>query len=100
MIDLYQLTDKGFLRIAGPEAVKFLQGYTTCDLTLLEQNATRMGAICNLQGRMVTSFRVLKTGNDLILRMQRPLVKSTLDFLQKYIVFSKADLHDISEDYI
>ena len=99
MAKLYQLTDKGFLKIAGPEAVKFLQGYTTCDLTLLEENATGMGAICNLQGRMVTSFQVLRTGNDLILRMQQPLVKSTFDFLQKYIVFSRAKLHDISEDY-
>ena len=99
MANLYHLIDKGFLKIAGAEAIKFLQGYTTCDLAQLEENGTAMGAICNLQGRMMTSFQVLKTGNDLILRMQRPLVKSTLDFLEKYIVFSKAELHDISEHY-
>ena len=100
MTNLYQLTSSGFLKIAGPEAVKFMQGYATCDLTVLDEDASAIGAICNLQGRMVTSFLVLKTNTDLILRMQRPLVKTTMAFLQKYIVFSKAELHDISEDYV
>ena len=88
MTNLYQLTSSGFLKIAGPEAVKFMQGYATCDLTVLDEDASAIGAICNLQGRMVTSFLVLKTTTDLILRMQRPLVKTTMAFLQKYIVFS------------
>ena len=99
MIDFFHLTEKGFLKIAGPEAIKFMQGYATCDLDRLAQNETSIGSICNLQGRMVTSFLVLKTENDLILRMDRALVKRTMDFLNKYIVFSKAELHDISDDY-
>ena len=32
--------------------------------------------------------------------MDRALVNNTMEFLNKYIVFSKAELHDISEEYI
>ncbi|MEL0066610.1 MAG: folate-binding protein [Gammaproteobacteria bacterium] len=97
MTTTYQLSDQGFLRVTGPDAVKFLQGYTTCDLTKLEEPGPKLGAICNLQGRMLSSFFVVKTENDLILRMHRPLVTTTIDFLKKYIVFSKATLVDVTE---
>jgi len=97
MTTTYRLNDQGFLKVTGPDAVKFLQGYTTCDLTRLEELVPKLGAICNLQGRMLSSFFVVKTGNDLILRMQRPLVTTTIDFLKKYIVFSKAELVDATD---
>ncbi len=100
MNNLYRLSDMGILTITGPDAIKFMQGYTTCNLTQLDDNATALGAVCNLQGRMLTSFLVLRSGTDLWLRMQRALVPATLSFLQKYIVFSKAELHDISESYV
>ena len=99
MTTIYHLADRGFLKVEGPDAIKFMQGYTTCDLTVLDDGATAIGAICNIQGRMVTSFLLARTGNDLILRMQRSLVASTIEFLKKYIVFSKAALQDISEEF-
>ena len=91
------LENFGFLKISGPDAIKFLQGYTTCDLPSLSEEFARMGAICNLQGRMLSSFLVIRQGNDLLLRMDRSLVPATIGFLQKYIVFSKAEMADMSE---
>lgn len=98
MSKIYHLGDQGFLKIEGPEAIKFMQGYTTCDLTVLDDGDSAIGALCNIQGRMVTSFLLVRTGDDLILRMHRPLVATTMGFLKKYTVFSKAELKDISED--
>lgn len=96
------LEEFGFLSIRGRDAIKFLQGYTTCDLDDLDDQVSLKGAICNIQGRMLASFRVIRTAEDaLMLRMHRDLVVPTLDFLTKYIVFSKAtmtnecDLHCI-----
>lgn len=87
----------GFLSVSGKDAVKFLQGYTTCDLHSLTPTHAQLGAICNLQGRMLTSFLIAKHDNDLLLRMDRALIGKTIDFLSKYIVFSKAELKDVSE---
>jgi hypothetical protein len=88
----------GFLAIRGKDATKFLQGYTTCDLEQLSNSQALLGAICNLQGRMVANFRVSKLTDGLLLRLNRNLVEKTMTFLAKYIVFSKAEMSDMSED--
>ena len=93
-----QLEHFGFLKISGVDAVNFLQGYTTCDLAALTDDSAQLGAICNLQGRMLASFIVIQQGQDLVLRMHKSLVAKTIAFLTKYIVFSKAELTDISEN--
>ena len=92
----YRLDHFGFLKVTGKDAVSFLQGYTTCNLDLPDEQSVQLGAICNLQGRMLTSFLVIRKGTDLLLRMERPLVEKTITFLDKYIVFSKAELRDMS----
>ncbi len=89
----------GFLSITGKDATTFLQGYATCDLDHLSSNRAGLGAICNLQGRMVASFRVVKLNDALLLRIHCDLVDKTREFLGKYIVFSKAEMSDMSEIY-
>jgi folate-binding protein YgfZ len=93
-----QLEHFGFLKISGVDAVNFLQGYTTCDLAALNDDSAQLGAVCNIQGRMLASFIVIRQGQDLVLRMHKSLVPKTIAFLTKYIVFSKAELADISEN--
>ena len=88
----------GFLNISGVDAMTFLQGYTTCDLAALKDDSAQLGAICNIQGRMLASFIVIRQGQDLVLRMHQSLIPKTIAFLTKYIVFSKAELTDISEN--
>lgn len=92
-----ELDHFGFLKISGVDAVTFLQGYTTCDLAALKNDTAQLGAVCNIQGRMLASFIVIRQGQDLILRMHKSLVPEIIAFLGKYIVFSKAELSDISE---
>ena len=87
----------GFLKISGVDAISFLQGYTTCDLSMLQDKEAQLGAICNIQGRMLASFIVIQQEQDLILRMHKSLVTKIVEFLNKYIVFSKATLTDISK---
>ena len=96
----YATPNFGMLRLTGPDAIKFLQGYTTCDLAPVTAGGASVGAICNLKGRMVTSFRVAMFETDLLLRMHRALVPKTIAFLSKYIVFSKAEMHDASEQWL
>ena len=100
MIQRCALPSRGFLCLSGKDALTFLQGYATCDLAALDHEPRALpGAICNIKGRMLTSFLVAREGEDLLLRMHRPLVALTLDFLAKYIVFSKASMRDASDDW-
>ena len=93
------IADAGFLTIKGRDALKFLQGYTTNDLDTLGSDGG-LGAMCNLKGRMLTSFRIAAIEDGFMLRMHRPLVPKTIDFLSRYIVFSKAAMCDVSDDYV
>jgi len=94
------LEEFGFLAIRGKDAVSFLQGYTTCDLNNLSPEHSLIGAICNLQGRMVSSFRITSLTDGVLLRLDKGLIDHTTKFLAKYIVFSKAELSDMSESYV
>ena len=90
----------GILSLEGKDAVAFLQGYTTCDLEQIgTQLFAQLGAICTLKGRMLTSFLAVQHEGRLMLRMDPALVPVARDFLAKYIVFSKAEMQDISADW-
>lgn len=89
----------GFLSLVGPDSAKFLQGQTTCDLDKVDQNHATLGAYCTPKGRMISSFLVASpVENTIHLRMRRDICESTLAVLSKYIVFSKAEISDTSEN--
>lgn len=92
--------DYGLIAIKGPDTAKFLQGQVTCDVRELAGDKTRLGAQCNIKGRMLLCFRALQPAADeILLRVHKSLIASGLASLGKYIVFSKAKLSDASNDY-
>ncbi len=100
MTYLMPLPQQGLLAVNGPDAAKFLQGQITCDVRELENNTTRLGAQCNIKGRMLLCFRALQTQSEqIVLRMHRDLVGKGMTSFGKYIVFSKATLADLSQDF-
>jgi len=99
MNHVIHLPEYGFLSISGKDATKFFQGYTTCELNDLNSTQSAIGATCNLKGRMLASYRIISIDDGLLMRMDRCLVEPMIEFLKKYIVFSKASLHDLSDSY-
>ncbi len=96
---LVQLDHQGILAIRGEDAAKFLQGYVTCDVDAVTPGVWQMGAFCNLQGRMLSSFLIVNDGSDYLLKMDRELVATTQAFLHRYLAFFKAETVDVSADY-
>jgi folate-binding protein YgfZ len=90
----------GVLEIAGIDSAKFLQGQLTCNVQEITAQQSRLGAHCTHKGRMVANFRLLQYAEQHYLFV---LPKDTLPALQKslskYIVFSKAKLRDVSDEY-
>jgi len=92
--------DQGLIEIKGPDSAKFLQGQVTCDVRELAQGTTRLGAQCNIKGRMLLCFRALQSDSErILLRVNKGLVPNGLASLGKYIVFSKATLADATNHY-
>lgn len=97
MATLTPLPHFGFIEITGRDAIKFMQGYTTCDVERMTPATSRIGAVCNIQGRMVASALIARTEDGLLLRLSQDLIEPVMDFLKKYIVFSKAEMANVSD---
>ncbi len=89
----------GLLSISGPDAKKFLQGQLTCDLEDVTLQESRLGAHCNPQGRIISFFRIVFFEDQYFLSMPSELVPIAMKTLQKYAVFFKVKLTDVSNDY-
>ncbi len=97
---------RGAIRLRGPDAAKFLQGQTTCDLlALAEQRDGEAigGAQCTPKGRMIFDFCAFFSQadgeRDLILITAPDLVDIAITSLKKYAVFFKVEISDVSAQW-
>lgn len=87
------------LSVKGPDAEKFLQGQLTCDMADVISRGSALGAHCNIKGHMLSLSRLLKASEDEIwMRMSHDIIDSAANNLKKYIVFSKAEATEVSEN--
>lgn len=93
------LIDLGLIRISGKDAKQFLQGQLTCDVEEINPKQSRLGAHCDIKGRVIASFRLFFYQNDYYFLLPRKMLPFLLASLQKYAVFSKVTLTDVSEDW-
>ena len=88
------------ISVVGEDAEKFLQGQLTCDLQDVSQMGSRLGAHCAIKGSMIALYRLMKTDGGFLLRLHRGTAAGALQSLQKYIVFSKAEAKNVSQEMV
>lgn len=94
---LTDLTAFGLIKISGLNAKKFLQGQLTCNLEEINPTQSRLGAHCDAKGRIQLTARVFNYKDDYYLRLPRDVIAHALICLNKYAVFSKITLTDVSD---
>jgi folate-binding protein YgfZ len=77
------------LRIAGPDAVTFLQGQFTNDVRLLADGRTALGACCTNQGRVIALVRMRQTDEAVYLLLPADVAGTLAGHLQKYVLRAK-----------
>ncbi len=94
------LVDYRLISVAGPDALKFLQGQCTCDIQTMGNDTFLTGAHCSPKGRMISSFVAAPFGADhIVLRVHESIAETAIDALKKYAVFSKVELA-LMNDYV
>jgi folate-binding protein YgfZ len=93
------LIDLGLIRTSGKDAKQFLQGQLTCDLEEISAEQSRLGAHCDIKGRVIASFRLFFYQNNYYFLLPLNMLSLLLASLQKYAVFSKVTLTDVSKDW-
>ena len=102
------LEPQDYVRVSGPDTLKFLQGQVSCDMDSLTATRSLRGALCNLKGRVVADFRALPcpdeedpsrgwNGTDVLLQTAAGMAEPIVATLSKYAVFSKVTLTQVSE---
>ena len=93
------LNHLGLMKVTGEDNRKFMQGQVSSDIENQPKNAWRWGAHCDPKGKMIASFRSFYSGDDLFLLMPKDSLSVDLPQLQKYAVFSKAELIDATQNW-
>ena len=89
---LVLLDTQTIIAVEGPDAIRFLQGQCTADLTKLEMGESTLGAICNVKGRVIVTFRALRTEQGVLLRLATDIAASLVTTLAKYAAFFKVTM--------
>src|SRR5215469_7393705 len=90
----------GVLRARGPDALSFLQGQLSNDLTRLATDRSLLAGYHNPQGRVIALLRVLQLApEDLLAVLPRELVPTVMARLTKFILRAKVKLVDESQSW-
>lgn len=97
---LAQLGDFSAVAVTGPDGQRFLQGQLSCNMMLLSAKHSLRGALCNLKGRVIADMQVLLDGDRILLLCQRGMAEVVLATLNKYKVFFKTELQEITDQLV
>lgn len=85
------------LAVQGEKAKSFLQGQLTCDINDISLQQSRMGAHCNLKGRILVSMRVVLFKQQFYLLLPRDNAEFAIQQLRKYAQLSRVTLSIASD---
>lgn len=93
-----RLSDRGIIRISGPDAQNFLQGVITNDLKALRPGRAQYSALLTPQGKYLYDFILHLDEGSLIVECERERTGELLKRFTLYRLRAKADIQDISEE--
>jgi folate-binding protein YgfZ len=90
------LSHLALLAVQGEDAVTFLQGQLTNDVSKVDDTHSQLNAFCNNKGRMIANFRVFSNSGTLFLCLPEELAETTLNRLHQYILRAQVAMGDVS----
>jgi len=85
----------------GPDVLRFLQGYLTCDTATLEAGRFVPGAICSLKGRVVVNgWCIAPSPQKVLFVIHESLIEALGKLLQVYLRFSRTRLVDRRDELL
>jgi len=97
---LFDLSSRGRLLISGSEAVAFLNGLITNDMKTLELNHWMAAVFPNVQGRLIASVRVVRTGAGFIMDTEPATRDAVLQMVQRFTFAGDFRVIDLSSEEI
>ena len=92
-LGLVDRSERGKLAIGGDEARAALNGIVTNEVEGLTPGTGILAAVLTPKGKMLGDLRILDTGDDLLLDMERPALQPVFDAVRHGLVGYRAQLH-------
>jgi len=94
-----ELAQAGLIRLAGEDALVFLQNQLTCDVTALGTLKSTYGAYCTPKGRALASFLLWRTEQGFFMQIPSSLREPIQKQLTKYILRSQVKATDVPGEW-
>ena len=94
-----ELGDLGVLSVRGPDALPFLQGQLSNDVTLLDGAGSQLTGYHNPQGRAIGLMRLVPAGERILAVMPRELIAPVAARLARFVLRAKVQLADDSANW-
>ena len=85
------------IQISGLDSAEFLQGQITNDVNLASSDKMLRSAICNVKGRVLAVFKILKVDADFHIFLNKSVAEKFKSHLEKYSVFYKTKIEFINQ---
>ena len=93
--ELIKLEHLSILEINGKGSFELLQGQITSDMEKVSEDNCVMGSICDIKGRVVSSFitsKNVKENDSFFLIGETKALEATITILEKYLPFYECSL--------
>jgi folate-binding protein YgfZ len=90
----------GLIMVGGEDAVDFLQGQFSNDINALNEQQSQISCYCAAKGRMLGNVRIFIRDGDYFLQLPQELLKATIKRLTMFVLISKVELTDVSDQLV
>jgi tRNA-modifying protein YgfZ len=94
-----ELSDLGVLSVRGADALQFLQGQLSSDVTRLAAEGSQLAGYHNPQGRAIAVMRLVQGREQVLAVMPRELVSTVSARLARFVLRAKVHLVDDSANW-
>ncbi len=85
------------IKVKGDDALSFLQGQTTNDVSALQNGEGHLNTVLNIQGKIEAVFYVGKIQDEYFLILESEQKQSLLDRLNKYLIMEDVVFEELAE---
>jgi folate-binding protein YgfZ len=89
---LFRLSDRAILKVAGSDRVTWLNGVVTCDIAKMKNGDARYGLAVTQKGRILADFYAIHMQDTLIVALPKSELENVHQAFEKYLVMEDCEL--------
>ncbi len=94
------LSPLGVISIHGDDALSFLQGQLSCDVSAVAINASTYGSYCTAKGRVLATFLLWRGDSGFFMALPRDVLATIQKRLTMFVLRAKVKLADVSSELV